>query len=247
MITKRQKDILNTIIKEYIDSAEPISSQLLEKRYDFGICPASIRIEMQKLTNKGYISQPHTSAGRVPTDKGYRFFVDELMESEISEFEDTFKIEGIFKKEREDILRWTSQLTKFLANESSNFVMLNLLEKDLIWKEGWDEILLEPEFEEKNLVSDFLNFLENFEKNSENLKINPVRNRKFLNGVNSGIKIYIGRENPFPKAKNFSIISSRCHLPGNEEALLTIVGPKRMDYDKNISLINSLMKSLEKL
>jgi heat-inducible transcriptional repressor len=234
MITERQKKILNTIIKEYIDSAEPISSQLLEKRYDFGICPASIRIEMQKLTDKGYISQPHTSAGRVPTDKSYRFFVDNLLNKESPLNDRMPKIEEIFKEE-EDVFRLANRLTKFLADESSNFVMLNLLEKDLIWKEGWDEILLEPEFEEKNLVSDFLNFLENFEEKVENLKIN------------SGIKVYIGRENPFPKAKNFSIISSRCHLPGNEEALLTIVGPKRMDYDKNISLINSLMKSLEKL
>ena len=84
---KRQKEILNSVIEEYINSAQPVSSQLLEKKYDFGICPATIRIEMQKLTDKGFLCQPHTSAGRVPTDKGYRFFVDNLLEKEFENFE----------------------------------------------------------------------------------------------------------------------------------------------------------------
>ena len=70
------------IVKEYIDSAEPVSSQLLEKKYDFDISPATIRIEMQKLTDKGFLLQPHTSAGRIPSDKGYRFYVDNLKSGE---------------------------------------------------------------------------------------------------------------------------------------------------------------------
>ncbi len=77
-ITERQEKILNKVLQEYIKSAQPVSSQLLEKKYDFGISPATIRIEMQKLTDKGFLYQPHTSAGRVPTDKGYRLFVDKL-------------------------------------------------------------------------------------------------------------------------------------------------------------------------
>jgi len=233
--TQRQTEILNRLIQEYIDSARPVSSQLLEKKYDFSICPAMIRIEMQKLTDKGFICQPHTSAGRVPTDKGYRFFVDNLLKSEIPEFEDVLEIEDIFQKAEKDIFKLVSRLTKFLAEQSSNFTILNLLERDFFWKEGWEEILQEPEFEEKDLISNFTELLESFEKNIENLKIN------------SGIKVYIGKENPFSKNKDFSIIISKCHLPKKEEGILSILGPKRMAYDRNISLINSLMKSLEKL
>jgi len=235
MITERQEQILNKVIQEYINSAQPISSQLLEKKYNFGICPATIRTEMQKLTDKGFLLQPHTSAGRVPTDKGYRFFVNDLLTSEISEFEDIFKVEEFFKEVKEDILKWTTRLTKFLAEESSNFAILSLLERDLAWKEGWEEVLEEPEFGEKNLIFDFANFLENFEENIRDLKIN------------SGVKIYIGRETPFPRAKNFSIISSKCRLPDNEKAILALLGPKRMDYNRNISLINSLTKLLREL
>jgi transcriptional regulator of heat shock response len=249
MITERQEEILNRIVQEYIDSAQPISSQLLEKKYDFGISPATIRIEMQKLTKAGYLYQPHTSAGRVPTDKGYRFFVDNIFKkgynpslvdsrsslrserAPILEFED--KIEEILKEEKEDILKWASRLTKFLAEESSSFTILQLLERDFLLKEGWEEILKEPEFKEKDLVFDFVGFLENFEENIKNLKIN------------SEIKIYIGRESPFPGAKNFSIILSKCYFP--EEAILSLLGPKRMAYDRNIGLINSLKRLLDDL
>jgi len=233
-ITERQKAILDKVIQEHIDSAQPVSSQSLEKKYDFGICPAMIRIEMQKLTDKGFLFQPHTSAGRVPTDKGYRFFVDKLLEKEISEFEDIFKIEEIFKEAREDILKWTTRLTKFLAEESSNFAILHLLKKDLFWKEGWEEVFEEPEFGEKRIISDFFKLLETFEEKIEDLK------------VNSGIKIYIGRETPFPKAKNFSIISSKFHFLDEGEGIVSLLGPKRMAYDRNIALINSFKKILEK-
>ena len=232
-ITERQEQILNQVVQEYIESAQPVSSQLLEKKYDFGIKPAMIRIELQKLTDRGYFFQPHTSAGRVPTDKGYRFFVDNLLNREIPECEDIFGIEEILG-EREDILKWASRLTKFLAEESSNLAILHLLERDLFWKEGWEEILKMPEFEDKDLISDFAKLLENFEKDIENFKIN------------SGIKIYIGRENPFPKARDFSIISSKCFLPDEEEGIVSLLGPKRMNYDRNIGLMNSLVKLLEK-
>jgi len=247
MLTNRQAEILNRIVKDYIDLAQPISSEFLEKKHNFGICPATIRIEMQKLTDKGFLSQPHTSAGRVPTDKGYRFFVNDLLKDEISEFEDILKVEKFFKEMREDILQWSTRLTKFLAEESSNFAILNLLERDLTWKEGWEEVLEEPEFEDRDFISDFAKFIENFQGEIKDLKINPVRNQRFLNGVNSEIKIYIGRETPFPKAKNFSIISSKCCLPDNEKAILALLGPKRMDYNRNISLISSLTKLLGEL
>ena len=233
-ITERQGEILNRIVEDYIGLAQPISSEFLEKKHKFSVSPATIRIEMQRLTDGGFIFQPHTSAGRVPTDKGYRFFVDNLLKSEISEFEDVFEIEDIFQKAGKDIFKLASLLTKFLAEESSSLTILNLLERDFFWKEGWEEILREPEFEEKDLISHFTKLLESFEENIENLKIN------------SGIKIYIGKENPFSKTKDFSIISSRCHLPEGEEGIISLLGPKRMAYDRNISLINSFKKILEK-
>jgi len=71
---KRQKEILNSVIEEYINLAQPVSSKLLEKKYDFGICPATIRIEMQKLTDNGYLCQPHTSSRQNSNRQGLSVF-----------------------------------------------------------------------------------------------------------------------------------------------------------------------------
>src|SRR5579864_2741886 len=79
-ITQRQAKILAAIVKENCDNCQPVASQDLVGKYHFEVSPATIRNEMAALENKGYISQPHTSSGRVPTDKGFRFFVNELMD-----------------------------------------------------------------------------------------------------------------------------------------------------------------------
>lgn len=232
-ITDRQTGILNSIITEYIDLAHPVSSQLLEKKYDFGIRPASIRIEMQKLTDKGYLQQPHISSGRVPTDKGYRLFVDNIVEKESKE--NDFEKDFFTKLETEDNIKFIQSVTKQLADLSSNFALSYLPEEKIFWKEGWESVLREPEFREEKFVFNFTQFLEKLEEDIDGLK------------VDSGIKIYIGKESPFPRIRDFSIICSRCHFPNNEEGIISILGPKRMAYDRNISLINSLTKLLESL
>ena len=79
MITERQKNILDELIQTYINTAKPVSSEIIEEK-GFDCCPATIRNDMKRLTELGYLNQPHTSSGRVPTNKAYRFFVDEIFE-----------------------------------------------------------------------------------------------------------------------------------------------------------------------
>ena len=249
IVTERQKEILNRIVADYIDLAQPVSSEFLEEKHHFGICPATIRIEMQKLTDTGFLYQPHTSAGRVPTDKGYRFFVDNLfarqnfVKQNLGGFEKGFpkektllKVEDLIEREMGDGVRFLQSLTKNLASFSSNSLALGyLFDEDLFWKEGWEDVLGEPEFKETKVITDFADVIKHFEKEIEDIKIN------------SGIKVYIGKENPFSKAKEFSIIISSCHFPDKEKGVLAIAGPKRMAYDKNINSLNSLTKLLETL
>lgn len=230
MINERQVKILNVLIKEYIQSAQPISSGLLQKKYNLYIKNAMIRREMQVLTSRGFLYQPYTSAGKVPTDKGYRFFVDDLLEKELN----CFEIKDWFKNEIEDNIKLIQSLTKNLAHISNSLVLTYLEKENIFWKDGWEEILKEPEFSEKNFALNFVEFLEIFENNIENFKIN------------SKIKIYIGKENPVKKGKNFSVIASKCNLPTGEDTILFLLGPKRMAYDINIGLINSLTKLLNK-
>lgn len=233
-ITERQTEILNRLVEEYINSAKPVSSQLLERKSNFGICPATIRIDMQKLTDAGFLYQPYTSAGRIPTDKGYRFFVDDLLEKGFFEWNYHFEIEDWLEEEIADTIKLIQYLTKKIATLSSNLALAYLFDEKILWKEGWEEILQEPEFKEEKFVSRFAELLKNFKEEIEELKIN------------SEIKIYIGKENPFSKAKDFSIIISQCRFLRNQKGILAILGPKRMTYGKNISSLNSLIKLLEK-
>lgn len=235
-MTQRQEKILTRIIQEYINSARPVPSQILEKKYDFGVCPATIRIEMQRLTRRGYLYQPHTSAGRVPTDKGYRFFVNNLLEKGIEDL----AIGDLLEEEIKDTIKFFHSLTKKLAAFSRLLVLSYLKKEKIFWKEGWEEVLKEPEFREKDYFFNFVEFLEEFEKRIENLN-------SFFEKVDSEIKVYIGRENPLKKAKDFSSIFFKCGLPGREEGIVSCFGPKRMAYDKNLALINSFKKLLDKM
>ncbi|MGB4483247.1 MAG: heat-inducible transcription repressor HrcA, partial [bacterium] len=82
MLSERKRAILKAIVSDYIQRAEPVGSRTLARRYNLGISPATIRNEMADLGEMGYLEQPHTSAGRIPSYKGYRYFVDSLMEAE---------------------------------------------------------------------------------------------------------------------------------------------------------------------
>ena len=80
-LSERKLKILEAIITDYIETAEPIGSRTIAKKYDLGISPATVRNEMSDLEEMGLIEQPHTSAGRIPSDKGYRLQVDNMMQS----------------------------------------------------------------------------------------------------------------------------------------------------------------------
>src|SRR3989338_6920773 len=94
-LTERQKNLLRAVIEKYIETAEPIGSETIEKEASLGVSPATIRNEMVRLTGLGYLRQPHTSAGRIPTSVGMKFYVDQLMEEKTLSLKD----EGAIKEE----------------------------------------------------------------------------------------------------------------------------------------------------
>jgi len=144
VLSERQKDILGKTIFEYINRAEPVSSGWLEQRYNMEGSPATIRLELSYLTEEGYLEQPHTSSGRVPTDRGYRLFVDEGLEKYADE-------EG--------------------AGEDSDFSDLALAYyRDILWKEGWEAVLRAPEFAQNEVLLNFTKFLTDVEQNIKRAK-----------------------------------------------------------------------------
>ncbi|MBI4359171.1 MAG: hypothetical protein HY577_01095, partial [Candidatus Nealsonbacteria bacterium] len=213
----------------YVALAQPVSSLELEKQHDFGIKPAMLRIEMERLTDEGYLSQPFVSSGRVPTDKAYRYFVDKIFEGKIPESKTVGQIESLLV-EGSDLFKLALELTRFLASSSSNIAFFGLPDKEIILKEGWEGVVKEPEFLDHDFFADFADFVSDFENSFGDFE------------MKKNIRVSIGQENASPKAKNLSLISCTCSLPDGQKGSLTLAGPKRMAYKKNISLINSLTK-----
>jgi transcriptional regulator of heat shock response len=231
---ERRKKILINLVKDYIEFGEPISSQTFKERHKIDLSSATIRIEFQKLTRDGYLSQPYFSAGRVPTDKAYRFFVDYLIEKSWIK-KDNEELFNLFENFLVNDLKLLQSLTKFLAKRAHSLVLVYLKEKDIILKEGWEEVLKEKELIEKNLLGRFCDFLKRFEDEIKNLV------------SSSEIKVFIGKENPVSCGKDFSSIISKVYLPKEKETIFSILGPKRMDYFKNINLLISLRNCVEKI
>ncbi|MGM0502750.1 MAG: heat-inducible transcriptional repressor HrcA [Bacillota bacterium] len=130
-MTERKKKILKTIVNEYIMTAQPVGSRTLARKYDFGVSSATIRNEMADLEAAGYLEQPHKSAGRVPSDKGYRFYVDSLMDVKgLSEEEARTIRKDYSDKETEiqDLMRHTSNLLSDLTRYTSLAVSPELKE-----------------------------------------------------------------------------------------------------------------------
>ncbi len=139
MLSERQEIILNNLIKEYLDNAEPISSDLLKKRINLDVSPATIRNDLQELTELGYVMQPHTSAGRIPTEKGYKFFV-EITFGEQRHFAKPgaeLYLEKEIEKARQKIeseLQLAQELTKSLTQISSTLSYTKIQNKDTIFE-----------------------------------------------------------------------------------------------------------------
>lgn len=122
ILTERKYKILKAIIQNYLDTGEPVGSRTISKYTDLNLSSATIRNEMADLEEMGYIVQPHTSAGRIPTDKGYRFYVDELIEGKEEEIAETNEI-VIHKQDKID--RMLKQVAKVLANNTNYAAMIS--------------------------------------------------------------------------------------------------------------------------
>jgi len=238
-LTIRQEKILSALIDEYVKNAEPVSSKLLSKKKGFKVCPATIRNELQALTDMGYIHQPHTSAGRAPTAKAYRFFVNKLFCIPENLFFNSYLGElQEMEKHVSNELKFFETITKNLAQASSNLVLTYLPQSDCVLKEGWEELFQHPEFKEKTYLDRFIEEVEALEEN-----IKKIGNQSKDNKVN----VYIGQEKPLLNSEDFSLIVSQGNFPNNEKGIVAIFGPSRMEYEKNIGLMQSLINLLDNL
>jgi heat-inducible transcriptional repressor len=124
MLTDRRSTLLNLIVEEYVDTALPVGSKYIVSKHDMPVSSATVRLEMARLEDEGYISQPHTSAGRVPSDKGYRYYVESLMAEEAITWEERETIRHQFHQTERAMEQWFQLAAAVLAHSVSNFAVV---------------------------------------------------------------------------------------------------------------------------
>ena len=331
MLDDRKKQVLQSVIEEYISTAEPVSSGTIVEKYDLGFSSATIRNEMAELEHEGYLEKPHTSAGRIPSVKGYRFYVDELLndenisveeiqyiksqlETKVNEIEDLTKITtntisdithyatvaigpnsnnnlikdikfmllgermlmAVILTEngaiKETIIKYDEDISQSQV-DGINYTFNNKLrgkplekidkpmeeyilstmsdqakvikpvinqmnkaieESDKIYLKGANNVFDFPEFKKVDTARNFLSILDTKEEMMEVLN----------SGLAKDINVYIGEENEKKELKDLSIVTFKHTVGGKDLGTIGIIGPKRMDYSKVISIMKYISKKL---
>lgn len=263
MVSNRQEKLLDFVVREYVRTAKPIGSVLAADKSHLHLSSATIRNEMNELEQQGFLIQLHTSGGRVPTDKAYRYYVDLLLENEVIDLEAEYKnkIKRALVGVPSDPREINKIVARVLSNLSENLVITGVSTEFLgglkhrqettprqdndFFKKGLAGLFEHPEFRENNKVFQLANFFEEFEEMFKFIE------REFFNtlGMPRGVpvQILIGGENPFKQIQHETIMCAKYGLPGDCIGSLTLVGPTRMDYEKNISLIKYTTEELNKL
>lgn len=231
-MTTRTQNILKTAVKEYILTGQSVSSNTLAEKYNFGLSPATLRAELLVLDEEGYLYQPHTSAGRMPTDKGYRFYTDGVSErapspASVKKQEEEFRQ---MKKERVDA---DYAVAKFLAHATRSLALAADLKSNISHIFGASDFFrsLEREPEKIKKAAVLFDYLEG---NAGDLAEN----------CGEEISVFIGSENPLIFARDFSMIAAVCDFGAAGRNVVAVVGPKRMRYDRNIAAIKFIRRML---
>lgn len=232
-MTERQAAILRAIVEQYAEVASPVGSSLLAKV--FNVSSATIRAEMVELERLGLISQPHTSAGRVPTDKGYRFYVNSLSDdgaeapaSRRAERALTARVEsgGLPERTIRNAVDTLVELTHNLGLATIG---------NQLYMSGLSNLFGQPEFVSGAHVQQVARLLDNLE---------PWLREA---APNEPLSVYIGAENPIGRSANVSLIISRFRSPYSDHSYIGVLGPTRQQYRDVMSLVSRAGQSLEEV
>jgi len=229
----RRETILLAIIKQFIKTANPVGSKNLREEFGFSCSPATIRTEMAALENDGLLISPHTSAGRIPTERGFRFFVANCRE-DLTEIRPT--VARAFEKNLAEHLRQKRadeaafDAVSVLTRLTPNVAFSSVPSARRTFFLGFGNILRQPEFAENPEIASgvFRVLEEKFDTVLQNLAIDETP------------KIFLGSENIFPEIQSCGLIVVRVG-----DGFLGILGPMRMDYATNIAALESAKTFLE--
>ncbi|HKR82448.1 MAG TPA: transcriptional regulator [Candidatus Saccharimonadales bacterium] len=229
-MTDRQKQILCAIIEQYAEVAVPVGSVTLAKL--FGVSSATIRAEMAELERCGFIAQPHTSAGRVPTDKGYRFYVNTLAETQETPVERRGERALAARVQHGGMPERTIRNAVDTLVELTHNLGLATIGNQL-YMSGLSNLFGQPEFMNGAQVQQVARLLDNLE---------PWLREA---APNEPLSVYIGQENPIGRAAGCSLIISRFHSPYSDRSYIGVLGPTRQSYRDVMQLVRHAGQSLE--
>lgn len=218
-LTERQKNLLRAIIEKYIETAEAVGSETIEREGSLGVSPATIRNEMVRLTNMGYLKQLHTSAGRVPTSAGMKFYVDQLMEEKSLSLKDEVAIKEELTEPNEPYEKLLRHTARALADQTRSLAVVTDDFGD-IYSSGMANILEMPEFFDIDITRTVLSMLDRAEMLQPIMSLLPREEQ---------LRILFGEELGIPYLEPCSIVVTRYQMP-NHRGYLGIIGPSRLNY-----------------
>ncbi len=232
MMTERQKLILIAIVEQYAEVASPVGSTLLAKL--FSVSPATIRSDMAELESMGYLSQTHISSGRIPTDKGYRFYVNNLVETNSSD-------QGLPLRGEKALIsrvkhagapdRMIKNAVDTLAELTYNLGLATI--GDQLYISGLSNLFGQPEFINNLQVQQVARLLDNLE---------PWLREAALN---QPLTVYIGQENPIGRSAGCSLVISKFKGLYSDQSYIGTLGPTRQSYKEVMYLVQRAGKELE--
>jgi heat-inducible transcriptional repressor len=233
-MTERQQQILCAIVEQYAEVASPVGSNLLAKAFD--VSSATVRAEMAELERLGYIAQPHTSAGRTPTDKGYRFYVNSLSETKDKEtFAERRGERALAARVQDSGMpeRAIRNAVDTLVELTHNLGLATI--GNQLYMSGLSNLFGQPEFMNRSQVQQVAQLLDNLE---------PWLREA---APNQPLSVYIGSENPIGRSAGCSLIISRFHSPYSDRSYIGVLGPTRQSYRDVMNLVRRAGETLEEV
>lgn len=240
MGSQQQKEqLLLDLVQEYIETASPVSSGALLGKYRYNVSSATLRNWMAELEEAGFLAQPHTSAGRIPTPKAYRFFVDKVALGAREPVAESAahrakalptavrrELQGALKESPQEAAR---HMARYLAQMSHSMSFAGILGMNEFYRQGLRRLLDEPEFLNADNVRQLVEFADSLEGEMERL----------FRGIDEDVQIIIGHEHG-RKEMPFSVMAFTSELPNNERGVFGIIGPMRMRYSDNLKLLEDI-------
>ena len=236
-LTARQTQVLKALIDEYIETAFPVGSGAIEKKYDLGVSPATIRNEMAELTRTGFLRQPHTSAGRVPSPKAMRFYIDQLMEEKKMSLTDEVKAKEEVWDARGSVEDLLDEAIHSLAGRTNNLAV-GVTDKGYTSHAGLANIFANPEFASVDVCSNIFSLIE---------EVQDLQEMFFKNlSGNQIVEVFFGEELGLPNLEPVGIVAMRVSL-GDETAAIGLIGPTRISYSKVIPMMQYYSRMLREV